>query len=141
LIEIVRVKTDEQMEMVYDIRREVFIREQGVPEEIEMDGQDGEAIHVFATVDGIPAGCGRLMLGNGEAKIGRVAVRKEMRRSGIGDGICRLLMAIAEDNGAARVNISAQLTAVGFYEKLGFAKEGDVFMEAGIEHVRMVREL
>lgn len=141
MIEIVRVKTDEQMEMVYDIRREVFIREQGVPEEIEMDGQDGEAIHVFATVDGIPAGCGRLMLGNGEAKIGRVAVRKEMRRSGIGDGICRLLMAIAEDNGAARVNISAQLTAVEFYEKLGFVKEGDVFTEAGIEHVRMVREL
>ena len=69
------------------------------------------------------------------------AVRKAMRRSGIGDGICRLLMAMAGDSGAQKVTVNAQLTAVDFYESLGFEKEGEAFMEAGIEHVRMVREL
>lgn len=141
MIEIVRVKTAEEMEKVFEIRREVFIREQGVPEEIEMDGLDKDAVHVLAAVDGIPAGCGRLLYEDGEARIGRVAVRKEMRRRGIGDGICRLLMTIAGDSGASRVIINAQLTAVEFYEKLGFKKEGEVFTEAGIKHVRMVRDL
>ncbi len=141
MVEIFRVKTEEHMENVYEIRREVFIREQGVPEEIEMDGLDNEAIHVLATADGVCAGCGRLLFRNGEAKMGRVAVRKDMRRMGIGDGICRLLMAIAGDNGAARVIINAQLAAVEFYESLGFTKEGDVFLEAGIKHVRMTKAL
>jgi predicted GNAT family N-acyltransferase len=141
VVEIIRVQTDEEMEKVFEIRREVFVREQGVPEEIEMDELDGEAVHVLASVDGVPAGCGRLLLGDGEARIGRVAVRRDMRRSGIGDGICRLLMAIAQDNGAQKVIINAQLSAVGFYENLGFEKEGDVFMEAGIQHVRMSRAL
>lgn len=141
MVEIIRAETDEAMEKVFEIRREVFVREQGVPEEIEMDELDSEAIHVLASVNGVPAGCGRLLLRDGEARIGRVAVRKEMRRGGIGDGICRLLMAIARDDGAEKVIINAQLAAVEFYENLGFAKEGEVFMEAGIKHIRMARAL
>jgi predicted GNAT family N-acyltransferase len=141
MVEIIRVKTENEMEQVFEIRREVFIREQGIPEEIEMDELDSEAVHVLATVNGVPAGCGRLLQRDGYARIGRVAVKKEMRRNGIGEGICKLLMAIAGDNGAEKVIIGAQLTAVEFYKSLGFEKEGDVFMEAGIEHVKMVRPL
>lgn len=141
MVEIIKAETDEQMEQVLEIRREVFVREQGVPEEIEMDELDSEAIHVLASENGVAAGCGRLLLKGGDARIGRVAVRKAMRRSGIGDGICRLLMAMAGDSGAQKVTVNAQLTAVDFYESLGFEKEGEAFMEAGIEHVRMVREL
>ena len=141
MVEIIRAESENEMKQVFEIRREVFIREQGVPEEIEFDELDSEAIHVLASVNGVTAGCGRLLLKDGNARIGRVAVRKDMRRGGIGDGICRLLMAIARDNGAEKVTINAQLTAVRFYESLGFEKEGEVFMEAGIDHVRMARTL
>lgn len=139
MVEIRRVKTQEDMNMVYGIRREVFIDEQGVPEEIEMDGLDVQAVHVLSLVNGVPAGCGRLLQDGADARIGRVAVRKDMRRSGIGEGICKLLISIAKDNGAKRIVLDAQLTAEGFYTKLGFVREGGVFMEAGIEHVRMFR--
>src|SRR5690606_31842114 len=97
MVVIKKVKTREELKMVHDIRREVFIEEQGVPEEIEMDDKDDEAIHVLAVVDDEPAGCGRILFNGSDARIGRVAVRKKMRRSGIGEGICKLLIAIAEE--------------------------------------------
>ncbi|HEX2947622.1 MAG TPA: GNAT family N-acetyltransferase [Clostridia bacterium] len=141
MIEIIKVKNDREMELVHDIRREVFIMEQGVPEELEMDEFDKDAIHVLAYVSGEPAGCGRLLLHGKDAKMGRVAVKKSMRRTGIGNGICRLLMTLAAERGVQKIHINAQLTAVDFYTQLGFEKIGDNFMEAGIEHVRMEKAL
>ena len=141
MIEICRVKNEAQMNAVRNIRLEVFVGEQGVPVELEMDELDNEAIHVLASVDGEPAGCGRLLLKGNEAKIGRVAVLRNMRRCGIGAGICKLLIAIASDHGAEKVRLGAQLTAVEFYESLGFEKEGSVFEEAGIEHINMTKNL
>lgn len=139
MVEIIRVKNEAEMKLVHDIRLEVFVAEQGVPAELELDELDSEAIHVLAYVDGVPAGCGRLLLRGEEAKIGRVAVRKNMRKNGIGSGICKLLICIAGDNGAGRVYLDAQLTAAGFYAKLGFEVKGETFMEAGIEHIKMVK--
>lgn len=139
MVEIYRVKSETEMKLVYDIRQEVFVGEQGVPVELEMDGLDNEAVHILAFVDGVPAGCGRLLLKGEEAKIGRVAVRKNIRRYGIGTGICKLMINIAGDNGAQRIYLGAQLTAVEFYSSLGFDKEGEVFIEAGIEHIKMVK--
>ena len=136
-----KVGTRDEMEQVYGIRQEVFIDEQGVPEDIEMDGRDDGAVHVLAVVDGEPAGCGRLLFSGSEARIGRVAVRKKMRRRGIGEGICKLLIALAKDSGAEMIVLDAQLTAEAFYTRLGFQREGEVFMEAGIEHIRMTRQV
>ena len=141
MVEISRVISEEQMKLVRDIRLEVFVGEQGVPVELEMDKLDNEAIHVLAYVDGVPAGCGRLLLKGEEAKIGRIAVKKNMRRYGIGTGICKLLIAIAVDHGVERIYLGAQLTAVEFYSSLGFKKEGEVFLEAGIEHIKMVKSI
>ncbi len=140
MIEIIRVKNEAEMELVREIRMEVFVREQGVPVELEMDELDNEAIHVLAYVDGIPAGCGRLLIKGDRAKLGRVAVKKEMRRDGIGSGICKLLISIADESGAQMIYLGAQLTAVKFYKSLGFEEEGEVFVEAGIEHINMVRK-
>lgn len=137
MVEIYRVKSEAEMKLVHDIRLEVFVGEQGVPVELEMDELDNEAVHVLAYVDGVPAGCGRLLLKGKDAKIGRVAVKKSMRRYGIGTGLCKLLMTIAGDNDVHRINISAQITAAEFYRNLGFEQEGEVFMEAGIEHIKM----
>ncbi|NLO02445.1 MAG: GNAT family N-acetyltransferase [Bacteroidales bacterium] len=141
MVEIYRVKDKEAMDLVLQIRREVFIKEQGVPEEIEVDGMDQDAIHVLAYVDGTPAGCGRMLLQGEAAKIGRVAVRKNMRRYGIGSGMCKLLIAIAEDIGISKIYLNAQLTAVDFYLAMGFMKIGDIFMEAGIEPVKMEKSI
>lgn len=141
MVEIYRVKNDHEMELVHDIRMEVFVGEQGVPVELEMDGLDGEAVHVLALVDGMPAGCARMLLNGDETKIGRVAVKKSKRRYGIGTGMCKLLITIAKDEGIRKIHIGSQLTAVDFYTTLGFEKEGGVFMEAGIEHVKMVKRI
>jgi len=141
MIEIYKVRNEKDLEMVRNIRIEVFVEEQGVPVELEMDEHDKDAIHVLSLVDGEPAGCGRLLINGEEAKIGRVAVRKHMRRKGIGEGICKLLIAIAADRGVKRVHLGAQLTAVDFYLSLGFEKVGEVFKEAGIDHIKMVKEI
>jgi predicted GNAT family N-acyltransferase len=141
MVEIYKVKSEAEMKLVRDIRIEVFVEEQGVPVELEMDEFDNEAIHVLAYIDGVPAGCGRLLLKGEEAKIGRVAVRKSMRRNAIGTGICKLLISIDGDHGIHRVYLGAQLTAVEFYASMGFTKEGEVFTEAGIEHIKMVKSI
>jgi len=141
MIEIHKVKDKKEMDLVHEIRREVFIKEQGVPEELEMDDLDQDAVHVIAYADGMPAGCGRMIFNGDKAKIGRVAVRKSMRRTGIGTGICKLLIAIAKDSCVHSICINAQITAVDFYSSLGFEREGDVFFEAGIKHVKMVKVL
>lgn len=141
MIEIHKVKDNNEMDLVHEIRREVFINEQGVPEELEMDDLDQEAVHVLAYVDGMPAGCGRMIFNGEYAKIGRVAVKKDIRRTGIGTGLCKLLIAIAEESCIHNIYINAQLTAVDFYTSLGFVREGDIFSEAGIKHVKMVKAL
>lgn len=141
MIEIHKVKDKKEMDLVHEIRREVFINEQGVPEELEMDELDQEAVHVLAYVDGIPAGCGRMIIDGDYAKIDRVAVKKNMRRNGIGTGICKLLIALAEDSCINSIFVNAQLSAVNFYTSLGFEGEGGTFFEAGIEHVKMVKAL
>lgn len=141
MVEIFRVKNDDDMKLVYEIRMEVFVSEQGVPAELEIDGLDSQAVHVLALVDGVPAGCARMLLKGEDAKIGRVAVRKSMRRYGIGSGLCKLLFSIAREESVGKIIIGSQLTAVDFYETLGFEKEGDVFMEAGIAHIKMTKEI
>ena len=141
MVEICRVKTDHDMKLVHDIRTEVFVGEQGVPPELETDGRDGEAVHVLASVDGVPAGCARMLLNGETAKIGRVAVRKSMRRYGLGTGLCKLLISIAKDEGVRKILIGSQLSAVDFYLTLGFEKQGEVYREAGIEHVKMEKNI
>ncbi len=139
MVEIYAVKDKAGMDLVHEIRREVFIDEQGVPEELEMDELDQAAIHVLAYVDNVPAGCGRILLNEDSAKIGRVAVRKNMRRSGIGAGVCKLLISIAENRGIHSIYVNAQLSAVSFYKSLNFRIEGDPFVEAGIDHIKMIK--
>lgn len=116
------------------VRFTVFVDEQKVPKEMEMDEWDARSRHVLATVDGRAVGTGRLLP---DGHIGRVAVLREFRGLGIGNLLMRKLMQIGVANGFDRLELSAQLQAAGFYERLGFRKEGGVYLEAGIEHVLM----
>lgn len=120
------------------IRRAVFIQEQKIAECDEWDDDDALSIHALVHLNREPVGTGRL---NPAGKIGRIAVIAGLRGRGIGAQILRRLLEAARDLGIRKPYLHAQLQAMPFYEKLGFASEGEVFDEAGIPHVRMTRVL
>ncbi|MDH5181278.1 MAG: GNAT family N-acetyltransferase [Gammaproteobacteria bacterium] len=119
-----------------EIRREVFIEEQLVPEELEWDGLDADCRHVLATetTTGTAVGTGRLVP---DGQIGRMAIRKAWRRQGIGRQILQQLIELARRDGHHAVFLHAQCYAVAFYQQAGFTAEGEAFMDAGIPHVMM----
>ena len=130
------------MNHAYAIRRRVFIEEQNVPEEIELDADDEHAFHALAILDGVAIGCGRMLEhGDSEVKIGRMAVLREFRKTGVGAHILRFLIDRARARGLRKAILHAQLTAEGFYLKEGFNPVGGVFDEAGIAHRKMERDL
>ncbi len=126
-------------EHAYLIRKQVFIAEQGVPEELELDELDPSALHALAYQDGQCVGTGRLVnLGNGQAQIGRMAVLPNFRGQGIGREILERLLLAATAEGVSSLILHAQLTAMPFYEKLGFVGQGSLYEEAGIPHRNMM---
>ncbi len=140
-IKIVEITERSQMDQAWAIRRMVFIEEQHVPEEIEMDADDAHAFHALALDGNMPVGCGRMVACDGYVKIGRMAVLRERRGEGIGKNILGFLMEHAKRQGFGRAILHAQLTAEGFYLKNGYIPDGEVFEEAGIAHRRMFRPL
>jgi predicted GNAT family N-acyltransferase len=121
------------------IREAVFVREQHVPSELEWDGSDQSCVHVLAEdSDGMPIGTGRLLP---DGHIGRMAVLAAWRRRGVGSAILIELMHLAAAQAMTEVVLNAQVYALDFYRRHGFAAEGEVFVEAGIDHQRMRRAL
>lgn len=123
------------LETCLAIRRVVFIDEQNVSEADELDGRDAAALHVLATVDGAAVGTARMLVDGSKAKIGRVAVLKSHRGTGLGAALIQKLVAVAgEADGVSRVILGAQTHALGFYERLGFTAFGPIYDDAGIDH-------
>ena len=138
-LEIVLLPWERVSEHAYLIRKQVFIAEQGVPEELELDELDLSALHALAYQDDQCVGTGRLVnLGNGQAQIGRMAVLPNFRGQGIGREILERLLLAATAEGASSLILHAQLTAMPFYEKLGFVGQGSLYEEAGIPHRNMM---
>ena len=141
-MKVIAIESPADMQRALAIRRRVFIEEQSVPEEIEMDADDQRAFHALAILDGVAIGCGRMLEhGESEVKIGRMAVLGEFRKTGVGEQILRFLIDRARARGIRKAILHAQLTAEGFYLKQGFRPIGGVFDEAGIAHRKMEREL
>ena len=139
---VIAIQSEAQLAEAHAIRRRVFIEEQQVPEELELDEDDPRAFHALALGDGRAVGCGRFVAhANYEVKIGRMAVLRELRGSHIGQAILEFLINAARQRGFARAVLHAQLTAEGFYLKQGFEPVGEVFEEAGIPHRKMERKL
>jgi predicted GNAT family N-acyltransferase len=139
-----RVTTQADRAAAYALRKEVFVREQHVPEEIELDELDDAADHVVAVDDaGRVVATGRLVvLGAHTGKIGRMAVTKSVRGQGAGAAVLQSLERIArEEHRWGEIVLHAQLSAKGFYDRAGYVAEGDIFEEAGIEHVAMRKRL
>jgi predicted GNAT family N-acyltransferase len=139
--EIIIVRDERQRQDAFRVRIAVFVDEQGIPREEELDELDDVAIHCVGYVDGVPVAAGRLVLAHGYGKIGRMAVLASHRGMGLGAGV----LAALESEGAARrvreFRLSAQLSARGFYDRLGYTAVGDVYDEVGIPHIAMEKRL
>ena len=133
-----RVSSENELAKAFSIRLRVFVREQRVPEEIELDDDDERAIHFLALVAGKAVGTARLVMRRGNAKIGRMAVLKSYRRVGIGKKLLKRCIEAANRHGAQNIYLHAQVPVVGFYEAMGFRCVGPVFKEAGIAHRKMI---
>lgn len=121
------------------IRREVFIEEQNVPEELEWDEFDNECIHILVTSESnLAITCGRL---KPDGHIGRMAVLKNYRKTGIGTATLLALLKSAQKMNLNRVYLHSQITAIPFYEKQGFETTSEIFMDANIPHKTMEKHL
>lgn len=118
------------------IRFRVFVDEQGVPAEMELDEFDALSYHALAWMGDEPVGTGRLLP---DGHIGRMAVLAAWRGRGVGAALLEALMAEAGRRGMSRLALSAQSHALGFYTRFGFVPEGDEYDEAGLPHQAMVR--
>ncbi len=123
-----------------NLRIEIFVKEQGVPEENEFDSFDLEVPHLVIFLDGEAVATGRnIPYGENTVKIGRIAVKKEKRGLHLGEKIVLELLRKAKEDGAKTVRVGAQTHAVGFYEKCGFSLVGTPeYMEENIPHYDMI---
>ena len=133
-----KIRTRDERAEAYRIRLRVFVKEQGVPKEIELDRDDERAAHFLARLGVLPVGTARVVINRGKAKIGRMAVIKRHRGKGIGRKLLRGAVGWARRHGAKTVVLNAQVPVMGFYEKMNFRAVGSTFQEAGIRHRRMV---
>jgi len=140
-LEIDRVTTDADMAAALGVRTRVFVDEQHVPIEEEVDRFDTASaegvVHVLGRLDGEPVATARLLLethGDGYPHIGRVAVLAEHRGRGYGRAVMEALHREARSRGVAGVTLAAQTHAIGFYEGLGYVARGPIYLDAGIEH-------
>ena len=127
---------EQQRQAAAALRQQVFVVEQGVPAELELDEMDAQSLHAVAYLDGVPVATGRLLP---DGHVGRMAVRQDARGAGTGSLVLCALMDEARRRGERDVVLHAQLSARDFYARHGFEAEGDVFMDAGIEHIAMRR--
>lgn len=124
---------------IASIRDDVFVRELGVPASLERDGRDAASEHAVAEdAHGRAIGCARLLA---DGSLGRVAVRRDWRSRGVGGALLERLVEIAASRGQTRVSLNAQADACEFYARHGFVRVGEPWIEAGLEHVAMQREL
>lgn len=127
------------------IRFDVFVQEQKVPVEEELDALDEHCVHALAFTSNVggavtdqAVATGRLLP---DGNIGRMAVLSPYRRQGMGGAVLLALMNVAHEKGFAQVTLGAQLHARGFYAKHGFIEQGEVFLDANIEHILMKKRL
>ncbi|GEJ57552.1 GNAT family N-acetyltransferase [Anaeromyxobacter diazotrophicus] len=131
-----------ELDGAYALRHRVFVVEQGVPVELERDEHDAAADHAVALDGGRVVATGRLVALDARAgKVGRMAVDAGRRGEGLGAAVLAELEGAARRRGLAEVVLHAQLSARGFYDRLGYRAEGPVFEEAGIAHVEMRKRL
>lgn len=119
----------------FHVRGEVFIKGQNIDWEIEFDGKDHEAILFTCYKDNTPVGAARLL----NNKVGRVATISSYRKQGVGKAIMNAIEQYAKDNQIPQLVLNAQCYVEDFYKNLGYNPVGEIFLEADIEHIKMIK--
>jgi predicted GNAT family N-acyltransferase len=141
-VEIRRIAGEAELEAALELRHRVFCLEQGVPKREEIDGRDGEAVHLVAVgEDGRVLGTCRLLFVDRTLQFSRPAVDADARRRGVATLLLREADREARAAGARRIVLHAQTYARELYTAAGYEERGRVFVEAGIEHVAMEKRL
>jgi predicted GNAT family N-acyltransferase len=140
-LEVKQVTTKEQLEDAYAVRRIVFVHEQQVPEEEEIDQYENDAKHIVLYDNAEPVGAARVRILDGIGKLERICVLSSQRNKGAGKLLVHKLEEIASSEGVQKFKLNAQTQAIPFYERLGYQTVSDVFMDAGIPHVTMIKEI
>jgi len=135
-LEIKLVKNKEELDQVIEIRKNVFVKEQKVPLDLELDGLDSEAEHVIVYLGNEPIGCARIRK-NKYAKLERIAIIKKYRGKGFGKRLTEFLVDYCKQKNFDEIRLHSQTYIRDFYKKCGFKIRGKPFFEAGIEHVEM----
>ena len=136
------VTSDDELPEAFEVRKQVFVREQGISEDLVFDGHDREALHIVVEDGERVIGSARVqLLADNQAKLERMAVLKRYRHKGIGREILLFLDTVWKDKQVQQVIIHAQLEVVPFYKLCGFDELGLPFWEADIKHVKMQKRL
>ncbi|WP_042203627.1 GNAT family N-acetyltransferase [Paenibacillus camerounensis] len=138
------VTSPEDLAAAFSIRKQVFVEEQGVPladEFDEFDSLDSGCVHILAVFEGQRVGTGRIRAADGKGKLERICILPPYRAFGIGKQIIAGLEELAAAKGLLQVKLHGQTQAKGFYEKLGYQASSAEFMEDGIPHFLMTKEL
>ncbi len=134
------VSSDRELKSAFEVRRQVFVEEQGISEDLELDEYDSEALHMVVKDKGRVIGTARVrFLATEQAKLERMAVLRPFRRRGIGRGIISFLNEELKRRQVRQVVLHAQYPVVAFYKSCGFEESSLPFWEAGIKHIEMRR--
>ena len=136
------MESEAEMEAALAVRMRVFVAEQSVPAEEELDDEDATATHAIARHNGLVIGTGRLLIREaGTCQIGRMAVDQPWRRRGVGGQLLLYLEQEAHNQGMNQAMLHAQEYVKSFYASHGYLERGEVFLEAGIPHIEMRKEI
>jgi predicted GNAT family N-acyltransferase len=136
------VTGDVELQESFKVRRQVFVREQGISEDLVFNGHDNEALHMVVKDGERVIGSARVQfLAGNQAKLERMAVLKRYRRKGIGKEMLLFLDTVWKDKQVQQIIIHAQLEVVPFYKLCGFDELGLPFREAGIKHIKMRKQV
>ncbi|MET0971888.1 MAG: GNAT family N-acetyltransferase [Thermoleophilaceae bacterium] len=140
-MEVREAQTQAELDEALALRERVFCGEQGVTPAADRDGRDGEATHLVAVEDGRVIGTCRLLPRGRVMRLGRLAVEPDQRGRGIASKILVVADDLARAHGARRIDLHAQTYAIDLYLADGYVVSGERFVEEGIEHVSMEKEL
>lgn len=134
-IKIVETSWGQSSKEISEVRHKVFVVEQSIPPEIEMDGKDSDCIHFLALKQSKPIGAARLQK---YGKIERVSVLRDYRHKGIGTAIIKMVIEKARNMDIEKIYLHSQIDSKNFYQQLGFVQQGEAFFEADKPHIEMI---
>ena len=135
------VENQKELEEAFLVRKIVFVEEQNVPLEEEIDQFEDDATHFVIYHEGSPVGAGRFRVVDGYGKVERICVLKEARKTGAGKAIMKAIESFAATQGLHKLKLNAQTHAIPFYSGLGYEIVSEEFLDAGIPHKTMMKEV